>query len=90
MKIIPLNNYIIIEKEEIEETKLGGILIIPDSVKEQEKAQKSEGIVYAKNKDSIVNTGDHVVYKRWAADEFKFEGKEYYFVTDDDLMALIK
>ncbi len=56
---------------------------------EDEKAKKSEGIVFEVNEFAPVAKGDTVVYRKWSEDPFTFDGKELFFVQNEDLMAKI-
>jgi chaperonin GroES len=37
-----------------------------------------------------VKPGQIVIFKKYAPDEIKINDKEYYFVRDDDIMAIIE
>jgi co-chaperonin GroES (HSP10) len=46
MRVVPRNQYVLVEMDQVEETTAGGILR-PDSLIQQEKAQNSRGTVLA-------------------------------------------
>jgi len=94
MKIKPLQDRILVERIEEEET-VGGI-IIPDTAKE--KPQKGKVIeVGPGRKDDEGKTiapdlkpGDVVLFNKYAGTEIKVEGKEYLLMREDDVMALVE
>lgn len=93
MKIKPLQDRILVERVEEEET-VGGI-IIPDTAKE--KPQKGKIIeVGPGRKDEKGNlikielkAGDTVLFNKYAGTEIKVEGKEFLLMREDDVMALV-
>lgn len=94
MKIKPLQDRILVERTEEEET-VGGI-IIPDTAKE--KPQKGKVIeVGPGRKDENgklipieLKKGDMILFNKYAGTEIKIEGKEYLLMREDDVMALVK
>ena len=36
-----------------------------------------------------VKNGDKILYKKWGGNEVKIEGKEYLFVKEEDILAVI-
>ncbi|MEA3311261.1 MAG: co-chaperone GroES [candidate division WOR-3 bacterium] len=94
MKIKPLQDRILVERVEEEET-VGGI-IIPDTAKE--KPQKGKVIeVGPGRKDEKgkpipleLKPGDVILFNKYAGTEIKVEGKEYLLMREDDIMALVE
>ncbi len=94
MKIKPLQDRVLVERVEEEET-VGGI-IIPDTAKE--KPQKGKVIeVGPGRKDEKgklitleLQSGDVILFNKYAGTEIKVEGKEYLLMREDDVMALVK
>lgn len=94
MKIKPLQDRILVERVEEEET-VGGI-IIPDTAKE--KPQKGKIIEVGpgrKDEDGKlipldIKKGDTVLFNKYAGTEIKIEGKEYLLMREDDVMALVE
>lgn len=94
MKIKPLQDRILVERKE-EEESVGGI-IIPDTAKE--KPQKGKVIeVGPGRKDENgklipieLKKGDMILFNKYAGTEIKIEGKEYLLMREDDVMALVK
>ncbi|MCS7184047.1 MAG: co-chaperone GroES [Patescibacteria group bacterium] len=96
MKIKPLNDYVLVEPIKQEEITKGGI-IIPDTARE-ERAIKGKiiavgpGKLNEKNERAplSVKEGQIILFKKYAPDEIKIEDKEYYFIREDDIMAILE
>ncbi|MDY6851155.1 MAG: co-chaperone GroES, partial [Thermodesulfobacteriota bacterium] len=82
MNVRPLQDRIIVQRIEEEETTVGGI-IIPDTAKE--KPQQGKIIAVGKGKvldngtriEPDVKTGDKVLFGKYAGTEVKLDGEEY-------------
>ncbi len=95
MKIRPLQDRIIIERIDEEETSKGGI-IIPDTA--QEKSQ--EGVVVAVGKGKVledgkiqkldVKKGDRVLFSKYAGTEITLEGEERLIIGEDDVLGIVE
>jgi len=97
MKITPLHDFILIEPIRQEEVTPGGI-VIPESARE-ERSMKGKviavgpGKINEKTGERIppsVKPGQVVIFKKYAPDEIKIDKNEYYFVRDEDIMAIIE
>jgi chaperonin GroES len=94
MKITPLNDKIVIERLEAEQTTAGGI-VLPDTAKEKPKQGKvlelGEGKVLDNGKRAAfqVKKGDRVLFTSYAGTEVTLDGKEYLLMTEDDVLAVI-
>ena len=82
--IQPLQDYVLLEPVEAEEKTAGGI-ILPDTAKER----PDEGIIVAKAADATdeVAISDRVIYKKFAGQEIKVNGKEMKLVPSGDLLV---
>ncbi|MBT2583933.1 co-chaperone GroES [Planococcus sp. ISL-109] len=90
----PLGDRVIIELVEVEEKTSSGI-VLPGSA--QEKPQ--EGKVIAVGNGLIredgqrteldVAEGDRIVFSKYAGTEFKYEGKEYLILRENDILAIV-
>ena len=96
MKLKPISDYIIVKPQKhAVKTKSGTVL--PDTV---EKEKPQEGVVAAagpgkmlesgKRIEMQVKTGDRVLFSKYSPTEVKVEGKEYFVIREDDIMAIIK
>ena len=97
MKITPLFDFVLIEPIKEESVTKGGI-VIPETARE-ERSMKGKiiavgpGKVNEKTGERItpsVKPGQIVIFKKYAPDEIKIDDKEYYFVREDDIMAVIE
>lgn len=92
MKLVPLANKVIVEP--IEEKTKGGI-VLPETAKEkpQEGRVMATGAgkyIGGKKIPLEVKVGDRVLFKKYGPDEVKIEGKEYYILEEEDILAIIK
>lgn len=94
MKIVPLNDKIIVKRMEAEEKSKGGI-VLPDSAKEKPRQGKvlslGDGKMLANgNRQAfLVKEGDKVLFTSWAGNEVKIDGDDYLIMTEDDLLAVV-
>jgi chaperonin GroES len=94
MKIVPLNEKILVERLEADDKTAGGI-ILPDAAKEKPKQGKilmlGEGKPLENGKRAAfqVKVGDRVLFSSYAGNEITHEGKEYLIMTEDDLLAVV-
>ena len=94
MNVRPLHDRIIVHRHEEGEQHIGGI-IIPDSAKEKPQ----QGTVIAAGNGKItdegkvipldVKTGDRILFGKYSGQEIKLEGKEYFIMKEDDVLAVI-
>jgi chaperonin GroES len=95
MKIRPLQDRIIVERIDEEETSKGGILI-PDTAKEKSQ----EGKVVAVGKGKVledgkiqkldVQRGDRVLFSKYAGTEITLEGEERLILREDDVLGIVQ
>jgi chaperonin GroES len=94
MKLVPLNDKILVERLEAEDKTAGGI-ILPDTAKEKPKQGKvlalGEGKALENGKRAAfqVKVGDRVLFSSYAGNEVTHEGKEYLIMTEDDVLAIV-
>ncbi len=94
MNIKPLGDRVLIKRLEAEEKTTSNI-IIPDVAKE--KPQKGEVVAVGtgkvdKNGKKIpmsVKKGDKILFGKYAGDEWKSDGDEYLFLSDDEILAIL-
>ena len=95
MNIRPLNDRILVLREEKEEKTLGGI-VIPDTAKEKPQ----EGKVVAVGPGKVNKKGerippdlkenDRVLFGKYAGTEIKVEGIEYSIMREDDILGVLE
>jgi len=96
MKVRPLSDYILVEPIRQEEITKGGVLI-PETARE-ERAIRGKVIAVGPGRLNekgeripvSVKEGQIIIFKKYAPDEIKIDDKEYYFIREDDIMAIIE
>jgi len=95
MKIQPLGDRVVVEREEAKSTTAGGI-VLPDTAKD--KPQKGKVLAIGdgritkdgKRRPLQVKAGDSVLFTSYAGDEFKIDGeKKVLLMREDDILAVI-
>ena len=92
--IKPIGDRVVIKVVEREEKTASG-LFLPDTAKE--KPQEGEIIAVGTGKivgDKVValdvNTGDRVIYYKYAGTEVKYDGVEYLILREADILAIVE
>jgi chaperonin GroES len=94
MKVIPLNDKILVRRLEAEEKTSGGILL-PDAAKEKPRQGKilslGDGKLLENGKRAAfqVKEGDRVLFTSYAGNEVQVDGEEYLIMSEDDILAVI-
>lgn len=94
MKIVPLNDKIVVERLEADDKTTGGI-ILPDTAKEKPKQGKILSLGEGKALEDggrakfQVKVGDRVLFTSYSGTEVTHEGKEYLIMTEDDILAVV-
>lgn len=96
--IVPLGDRVLIRPfapEEMSGKTVGGI-IIPDTI---DKEKPEQGKVLAVGEGRLhdgkripvaVHVGDTVIFSKYAYDEVKVDGEDYYMLKEDNILAIIK
>ena len=95
MKIRPLNDRVLVIREEEEQKSAGGI-IIPDTAKE--KPQRGKIVAAGPGKMGEdgkripleVKEGDRVLFSKYAGTEIKLDGVEHVFMKEDDILSIVE
>ena len=95
MKIRPLQDRIIVQRIEEDETTKGGI-IIPDSAKE--KPQEGKAIAVGNGKVTEdgklqpldVKKGDRVLFSKYAGTEVTIDGEDHLIIRGDDVLGILE
>ena len=94
MNVRPLHDQIIVHRLDKGEQQIGGI-IIPDSAKEKPQQGTVMAAGNGKAKDSgkrvplDVKAGDHILFGKYSGQEIKLDGKDYFIMKEDDVLAII-
>ena len=95
MNMRPLHDRVIVHRLDEGEQRVGGI-IIPDTAKE--KPQQGTIIAAGNGKATIkgkrvpldVKAGDRILFGKYAGQEIKIDGHEYFIMKEDDVLAVIE
>jgi chaperonin GroES len=94
MKVVPLNDKIVVKRLEAEEKTSGGILL-PDSAKEKPKQGKvlsvGDGKLLENGKRAgfQIKEGDRVLFSSYAGNEVSVDGEELLIMSEDDVLAVL-
>lgn len=94
MKIVPLNDKVVVRRMEAEAKTAGGILL-PDNAKEKPKEGKviaiGDGKLLETGKRSTfqVKVGNRVLFTSYAGSEVNVDGEELIVMTEDDILAIV-
>ena len=94
MKIRPLQDRVLVQRTDEEETTAGGI-IIPDSAKEKPQEGLVVGCGRGKPRDDggitplDVKQGDRVMFGKYAGNEVTLDGEEYVILREEDILAIV-
>lgn len=94
MKLRPLDDRVIVQPEDAEETTAGGI-VLPDSA--QEKPQRGKVIAVGPGKlldsgnrgELTVAVGDTVIYGKYGGSEVEVDGQEVKILRESDILAKV-
>jgi chaperonin GroES len=96
MKLQPLGDRVVVEREEAKGTTAGGI-VLPDNAKDRPQKGKvvavGDGKVTkdGKKRPLQVKAGDLVLFTSYAGEEFKIEGdQKVLLMREDDILAVIE
>ena len=94
MKVIPLNDKIVVKRLEAEDKTAGGI-VLPDTAKEKPRQGKvlslGDGKLLENGKRASfqVKEGDRVLFTSYAGSEVNIDGEEYLIMSEDDILAIV-
>ena len=95
MKIRPLQDRIIVQRIEEDQTTKGGI-IIPDSAKEKPQEGKAIAVGNGKVTDDgklqplDVKKGDRVLFSKYAGTEVTLDGEDHLIIREDDVLGILE
>lgn len=92
--IEPLADRVLIQEEDVKQSKTDSGIYIPDTVKEDRGSKRGKVIAVGKGRhdDGVliapqVKVGDTVLFQ-WG-DQIKFDDKEYFIVRESEIIAII-
>ncbi len=93
MKIAPLFNNMIVQRDEAGGKTEGGI-IIPDTAKEKPKRGTVVKAGFGRFQDgkfveTTVKSGDRILFNAYAGTEVEIDGKTYLIMPDTEILAVL-
>jgi chaperonin GroES len=96
MSLKPLDDRIVVEPNEAEQTTASG-LVIPDTAKEKPQQGKVLAVGPGKRAESTgelipldVKVGDTVLYSKYGGTEVTVDGKELLILSSRDVLAVVE
>lgn len=95
VKLQPLGDRVVVEREESEERTAGGI-VLPDTAKNKPARGRVIAIGDGRlledgSRSKIqVKSGDRVLFSSYAGDEFKIADETFLLMREDDILAVIE
>jgi chaperonin GroES len=90
MQIKPFEDRVLVEPEEIEESRTKSGIIIPDTAKEKPRTGRVIEVGTDEELAENIKVGDRIIFAKFTGDEVEFEGKKYLIVSRSDILAVIK
>lgn len=95
MKIIPLNDQIVIRPQEAEQKTAGGI-VLPDAAREKPQQGRVLAVGDGRRVDGSgerahpqVSEGDRVLFARYAGTVVQVNGEELLILSERDILAVV-
>ena len=94
MNVRPLHDRIIVHRLDEGEQRSGGI-IVPDSAKEKPQQGTVVAAGNGRTKDGEkrvaldVKAGDRLIFGKYSGQEIKLDGKDYFIMKEDEVLAVI-
>jgi len=94
MKVVPLNDKVLVKRLEAEAKTSGGILL-PDTAREKPKQGEVLSLGEGKRLDTgkrapfQIKVGDRVLFTSYAGSEITVDDVEYLIMTEDDILAVV-
>ncbi|EIA1303348.1 co-chaperone GroES [Vibrio vulnificus] len=96
MNIRPLNDKLIVERQEVENKSEGGIVLTSQSVKKSNRgkviaAGLGKHLENGERASMEVNVGDVVIFNDgYGVKTEKMDGKEYLILSESDVLAIVE
>lgn len=95
IKLQPLGERVVVEREEAE-TKTAGGIVLPDSAKDK----PTRGVIVSVGDGRLlddgsraplqVKVGDRILFSSYSGQEFKLGDEEYILMSEDEILAVIE
>lgn len=90
MRIKPLDDRVLIEVIEEEETKTASGLYIPDTAKEKPRIGKVIAVGTDEDLREKIKEGDLIYFAKYGGEEVEMDGKSYKIIQRSDILAVIE
>ena len=94
MKLVPLQDRVVVKMVEMEETTKSGIILTGSA---KEKPQVAEviavgpgGVVDGKEITMSVKAGDRVIFSKYSGTEVKLNNDDFVVVRQNDILAIVE
>ena len=94
MKVVPLNDKVLVKRLDPEEKTAGGILL-PDTAREKPRQGEvlavGEGRLLESGSRATmqIKVGDKVLFTSYGGTDVKVDGNEYLLLSEDDILAVV-
>lgn len=89
MKIVPMDDRVLVEIVEQEEKTASG-LIIPDTAKEKPRTGKVVAVGTDEGLREVIHEGDMILFAKFGGEEVQLDGKDYLILQRGDILAVFK
>lgn len=95
IKLRPIGDHVIVRRLEPADKSRSG-LYLPDSAQEKPQEGKVVAIGSGKTLDSgkviplSVKPGDRIIFGKYTGSEIKLDDNEYVFLSEEDILAIVK
>lgn len=89
MKIIPMDDRVLVEVMEEEEKTVSG-LIIPDTAKEKPRTGKVVAVGTDEMLKEVIKEGDMILFAKFGGEEVQYDGKDYLILQRNDILAVLR
>jgi len=89
MHIKPFEDRVLVEPEDMQETRTKSGLIIPDTAKEKPRTGRVVEVGTDEELAEHIKPGDKIVFAKFTGDEIEFDDVKYLIVSKGDILAVI-
>ncbi len=95
MKVVPLDDKVVIKRLDSEEMTAGGVLL-PDAAREKPHQGRVLSVGDGRLLSSgsriphQVSEGDRVLFQRWAGTEVEINGQDLLILSEDEILAIVE
>ena len=96
IKVRPLHDRLIVQRQEEEDEQQVGGIIIPDTAKEKPQQGKVVAVGKGKVKEAggilpmDVKDGDTILFGKYSGQEIKLEGDDYLIMREDEVLGVLE